>query len=75
MTEATSLLTGKNEVFIDADFQHITQEFVEKCKNENIPLEVWTVNNTEDIIALDSYISGVTSDNLLASEVMTAQYQ
>lgn len=75
VTEATSLLTGKNEVFIDADFQHITQEFVEKCKNENIPLEVWTVNNTEDIIALDSYISGVTSDNLLASEVMTAQYQ
>jgi hypothetical protein len=70
ITEAIALQTGRNEVFIDADYQHITEDFINTCKTSNIPLETWTINSEEDIIAIDEYISGITSDSLIASNVL-----
>lgn len=69
--EALSLRTGRNEVFIDADFPHISTDFFNACRSANIPLEVWTVNNKDSIISLNPYISGVTSDVLVASDVLS----
>ena len=67
---ATALKNGKNEVFIDAYYTVATAEGVSLCKNAELPLEVWTVNNTTSLLKLDSYVSGVTSDFILAGAVL-----
>lgn len=64
-----SLRTGQNEAFIDVYYTNATQTNVDLCIVDSIPLEVWTVNKESDILALNPYVSGVTSDNLIAEEV------
>lgn len=34
------------------------------------PMEVYTLDNTSYITALDSYVSGVTSNSLIAGKVL-----
>lgn len=64
------LRTGVNEVFIDVEYQGLTDAKINMCIDENIPLEIWTVNDTYVIEHMHSYISGVTSDNLIAGQVL-----
>ena len=64
------LRTGKNEVFIDCSNSNATDDAVTLCMDADIPLEVWTVNNANAILTMNSYISGVTSDNLIAGKVL-----
>ena len=35
------------------------------CKENNIPLEVWTINSEKEVNNLDKYISGITTDKLI----------
>ena len=65
-----SLQTGKNEVFIDCAASNASGSAVALCADADIPLEVWTVNDKNAILSLDPYVSGVTSDNLIASEIL-----
>lgn len=65
---ATGLLTGSNEVFIDTS--SVTDEAAEICLNAGFPMEVWTVDNQSDIINAPAYITGFTSDNLVAEKVL-----
>lgn len=67
---AQGLQTGANDVFIDADATHLDVDAIAKCKNAHLPLEVWTVNSEEVIKTFDPYITGVTSDNLIAGKVL-----
>lgn len=67
---AVSLRTDTNEVFIDAGSGSVTPEMVEICVANDLPLEVWTVNTESALIALDPYVSGVTSDSLNAGRVL-----
>lgn len=60
IAKASALKTPDNEVFIDSGSS--TSEEVELCKNAGLPLEVYTINTVDNILALDGYISGVTSD-------------
>lgn len=69
VANAQSLKNNYNKVVIDAQYNTLTTEMVQTCKNENIPLEVWSPNNSDIIKSLDNYITGVTSDMLIASEV------
>jgi len=68
--KAKNLRTGKNEVFLDLGFSNTYSNCIEKCKKENIPIEVWTVNNEVLIHIMHPYISGVTSDKLIADRVL-----
>ena len=68
--EVKELRTGVNEVFIDVEYQGLTDAKINMCIDENIPLEIWTVNDTYVIEHMHSYISGVTSDNLIAGQVL-----
>lgn len=54
--------TGKNAVFLDAQFNTITQEKINNAKNHNIPTEAWTVTDAESQAIVDGfdYITGVT---------------
>lgn len=70
----SDLQTDENEVFIDCDYNNLTEAGIEVCKNANVPLEVWTVNSASVIENLDPYISGVTSDNLIAGKVLYDKY-
>lgn len=68
ITTAQGLQTGDNEVFIDGNSTNATS--VSLCKGAKIPYEVWTINSTATILALDPFITGVTSDSLIASKVL-----
>ena len=71
---AESLKTDGNEVFIDADYKSVNQKTVELCLNANIPIEVWTIDTPEEIVALNPYVTGITSDNLIAGQVLCEHY-
>lgn len=66
----TGLKTANNEVFVDSSYELLTSEKVALCVNANLPLEVWTINDSSVIVSLDPYVSGVTSDNIIAGEVL-----
>lgn len=69
ISTAQSLQTEHNNVFIDC--AHATAAAgAELCAAARIPLEVWTVNDVGTVKALDPYVSGVTSDNLVAGRVL-----
>ena len=73
-TVTKTLQSGHNEVFIDCAYGNATAEAVKFCSDADIPLEVWTVNNESAVLALDAYVSGVTSDNLIAGNVFYDNY-
>lgn len=70
-TVEQTLRTDKNDVFIDCAASNANNDAVTLCAKADIPLEVWTVNTEAEILALDAYVSGVTSDNFIASKVLS----
>lgn len=65
---ARRLQTGTSKICINSsDF---SQEAVNKCKEANLPLWVWSLNNEDTILNLDSYISAVTSDSIHAGRLL-----
>ena len=72
LTESTidvvkTLHTGKNEVFVDASAANTDFSL---CIAESIPVEQWTFNSESSIINASSYVSGFTSDLLVAGKVL-----
>lgn len=65
ITTATGLKTENNEVFIDC-YYSLDSDDVSLCKNAGFALEVWTVDKSDTLLALDEYVSGVTSNWLVA---------
>lgn len=59
-----------NEVVLELSINDITEADIQKAIDNNIPLGVWSINEKDKILALNPYISGVTSDFLIASDVM-----
>lgn len=71
ITYVLTLKNDKNEVFVDAS--SATSEAVANLRNNNIPLELWTLNTSKAIIDADPYVSGITSDSLDAGRVLAEQ--
>ena len=67
---ALALKTDTNEVFLDIANYSLTNENIELAVAAGLPIEVWTVNDATAIINLDPYVTGVTSDNLIAGNVL-----
>lgn len=63
---ALGLRNEVNEVFIDSG----TNDNISLCIEADIPVERWTVNSNSAVLALDPYISGVTSDSVHAGRVL-----
>lgn len=53
------------QLFADMHYLKVNEEIVSFCKNNNIPLEIWTINNKKLIESLDNYISGITTDTFV----------
>lgn len=70
ITTATGLKTTSNEVSIDVNYANLTDAMITLAYNANIPVEVWTVDTEAEIIALDPYVYGVTSNWLIAGTVL-----
>jgi glycerophosphoryl diester phosphodiesterase len=73
LSNATSLKTGENEVFIDI-IRTATAEDIQAIKNAGFPVEIYTCNTAEQITGMNDYVTGVTSDGLIASDVLRAVY-
>lgn len=64
---AISLKNGTNEIVIDA--YTISDELIDECIENDIPVEVWTKDTYAEIMNMNSYISGVTSNKLIAGDI------
>lgn len=71
---AVALKTDANEVFIDTNYANITDEAVQLCVDAGIPLELYTINSETMIEEMNGYVSGVTSDHLIAGKVLYDKY-
>ncbi|MBQ9249846.1 MAG: hypothetical protein IJ179_05715 [Oscillospiraceae bacterium] len=69
---ASSLRNGRNRVFLDAGAY--TDEACRICVDNDMPLELWTVDDEEQILELNPYITGVTSNRLIAGKVRYEAY-
>lgn len=70
ISQAKALKTTTNEVFMDAKLANVTSSSVKLCVDNDLPLEVWTVNTESEILNMPAYVSGVTSDNLIAGKLL-----
>lgn len=68
ITEAMLLFTETNSVFIDSSAY--SEQECRLCEENGLPLEVWTIDSADAILALDPYISGVTSNCLIAEDIL-----
>ncbi len=62
--------TGVNEVFFDILVTYATEANINIYEHNALPVEVYCPNTEEAILTLDKRISGVTSDKLVAEEVI-----
>lgn len=65
-----ALKTDDNEVFIDVQSTYDPTSFIDTLITNNIGLEAYTPNLIEGISALNPYITGVTSDWLVAGKAL-----
>ena len=75
INSAVNLKNDTNEVFIDCNYTSttLTNETIEALNNVNMPLELWTPNETA-IINSNPYVSGYTSDSAIAGYVLYNNY-
>lgn len=72
-TAVTAVMDLKKEcngVFLDTISTNLTEEMVQLCAEKEIPVEVWDLWSEEQVLAADSYISGFTTDAVIAGEVL-----
>lgn len=72
VSSAAALKNGSNEVFLDVSCGELTEDMVELCVEQDIPVEVWNVDDEETILAADGYVSGFTTDTLIAGAMLWA---
>lgn len=65
------LKTGYNEAFLNIEYtnEYLTV-YTERAFPLDIPVEVWCPNTTKEILDLPVYVSGVTSDTVIASATL-----
>lgn len=69
-----SMKTGYNKPFLDCAFASVTDEIVSACKENDIPLEVYTTSSDSHVTGLDKYVSGITCYRDKYIDIMTKQY-
>ena len=65
--------TNRINVFLDANglyFKTPSEAVMTKLLANKLPLEVWTMDTEADVLALDPYVSGVTSNTVHAGKVL-----
>ena len=70
ITTALGLRTESNEVFLDADRLYQNDSTIALAKAESIPVELWTVDTVAHILGANAYVTGFTSNSLIAGKVL-----
>lgn len=66
-------VASKAYLFLDANINNLKvadADAVDKLVQKNCALEVWTATTKDDLDNLDPYVTGVTSDNIHAGEIL-----
>lgn len=66
-------VSSKAYLFLDANINNLKvadADAVDKLVQKNCALEVWTATTKDDLDNLDPYVTGVTSDNIHAGEIL-----
>ena len=71
INKAIALRTEKNEVFLDIHYSFLTEDNVLLAALNGVAVETWTVNSAATLKKLPAYISGITSDELVANNIFT----
>lgn len=58
-------LKTNHNLFIDLNIGNVTEDSIALAIENDLPIEVWTVNNNKNILNCDPYISGYTTDYVL----------
>lgn len=65
---------GNNETFADFRWDLATDENIAICKNNGVPVEIWTVDDENKVKTMDKYITGVTTNCLIVEEITGSDY-
>lgn len=63
------LAIDSNLTFMNANYSFLTRGKINLCQQYSIPLEVWTVDNSDSIANVDCYITGITSNKFNAQDI------
>lgn len=63
-------LEESDEKFVNIEAVNITPAIVQTARDNDIKLECWTVNGDAAVLAIDPYISGISSDYTHAGKVL-----
>ena len=74
ITQLKALRTEENSVFFYANNENLIVSIVDRCIAEYIPLEVYTVDDVEDIENLHPYVTGVASSDKVAGQILYDKY-
>ena len=64
------LKLSTNEVYYGAKYTSVTTAICEAYQAAGIPMEIWTVDTASSITGMNPYITGVTSNKLIAGKVL-----
>jgi len=62
--------TGSNHVSFVISRNELTDEVIELCRENDIPLGVWTINDMSYIESMSEYISAIETTTLLPADVL-----
>lgn len=65
-----NLKLSTNEVYYGAKYTSLTTAICEAFADAKIPVEIWTVDSVSDITGMNPYVTGVTSNSLIAGKVL-----
>lgn len=65
-----ALQTGENEVFLDISYNMLNENNVMLAIQNGLAVETWTVDNLNDIKARPKYVSGYTSNKIVATDTL-----
>lgn len=69
-----TFMTGKNEVVLDITYSNLTNDAVNYAKQYDLPIEVWTVDDTAAIDSLNPYATGITSNKINVNTYYQSKY-
>lgn len=72
ITAIENLQTGSNEVYCGVSYYSgtITDAVCADFAAAGIPIEAWTIDSAADMLALNRYVSGITSNSLIGGKVL-----
>lgn len=70
ITVCGDLKTSSNEVFMSANYTNVTDELINLCITNNMPLEIFVCDSASYIESMNPYITGVLSNTLDARKVL-----